>query len=210
MAYTGEEDEIIKSLEAGNVSMNTSNSLINGGAALFGMKADLQFGKLRVNALFAQQESESKTVSSKGGVQTKPFEIKVDEYDENRHFFLGHYFYDNYDKFMESLPTVTSGIEISKIEVWVTNKRGNYDQSRNIVAFTDLGENESRNIGNTALVMPSGTDRRPNNSANNLYTTLTTQFTDARKISMVNDALKGSMEGGRDFENRECPFARVI
>ncbi len=67
LAYTGEEDEIIKSLEAGNVSMNTSsNSLINGGAALFGMKADLQFGKLRVNALFAQQESESKTVSSKG------------------------------------------------------------------------------------------------------------------------------------------------
>ena len=79
LAYTGEEDEIIKSLEAGNVSMNTSNSLINGGAALFGMKADLQFGKLRVNALFAQQESESKTVSSKGGVQTKPFEIKVDK-----------------------------------------------------------------------------------------------------------------------------------
>ena len=60
LAYTGEEDEIIKSLEAGNVSMTTSNSLINGGAALFGMKADLQFGKLRVNALFAQQNSESK------------------------------------------------------------------------------------------------------------------------------------------------------
>lgn len=60
LAYTGEEDEIIKSLEAGNVSMNTSNSLINGGAALFGMKADLQFGKLRVNALFAQQESEDR------------------------------------------------------------------------------------------------------------------------------------------------------
>ena len=92
------------------MSMNTSNSLINGGAALFGMKADLQFGKLRVNALFAQQESESKTVSSKGGVQTKPFEIKVDEYDENRHFFLGHYFYDNYDKFMESLPPVSRSL----------------------------------------------------------------------------------------------------
>ena len=75
-----------------------------------------------MNALFAQQESESKTVSSKGA-QTKPFEIKVDEYDENRHFFLGHYFYDNYDKFMEFFATVTSGIEISKIEVWVTNKR---------------------------------------------------------------------------------------
>lgn len=208
LAYTGEEDEIIKSLEAGNVSMNTSNSLINGGAALFGMRADLQFGKLRVNALFAQQESESKTVSSKGGVQTKPYEIKVDEYDENRHFFLAHYFYDNYDKFMESLPQVTSGIEISKIEVWVTNKRGNYDQSRNIVAFTDLGENESRNLGNPTFVTPSGTDRRPNNAANNLYTTLTSQFPDARKISSVRQALTGSLEGGSDFE--EIESARLL
>ena len=208
LAYTGEEDEIIKSIEAGNVSMNTSNSLINGGAALFGMKADLQFGKLRVNALFAQQESESKTVSSKGGVQTKPFEIKVDEYDENRHFFLAHYFYDNYDQFMSNLPTITSGIEISKIEVWVTNKRGNYDQSRNIVAFTDLGENETRNIGNTALVIPSGSDRRPRNDANNLYTTLTTQYPDARDISRVTQALGGAFEGGRDFEKVES--ARLL
>ena len=208
LAYTGEEDEIIKSLEAGNVSMNTSNSLIKGGAALFGMKADLQFGKLRVNALFAQQESESKTVSSKGGVQTKPYEIKVDAYDENRHFFLSHFFYDNYDKFMESLPTVTSGIEISKIEVWITNKRSSYDQARNIVAFTDLAENELRNIGNKSLVAPVGSDKHPANMANNLYTTLTTEFTDARKISMVTQALSGAMEGGRDFEKIES--ARLL
>ena len=208
LAYTGEEDEIIKSLEAGNVSMTTSNSLINGGAALFGMKADLQFGKLRVNALFAQQESESKTISSKGGVQTTPYELKVDNYDENRHFFLSHYFYDNYDKFMESLPTVTSGIEISKIEVWVTNKRSNYDQSRNIVAFTDLAENDPRNIGNKGLVSPVGSDRRPANTANSLYSTIATEYADARKISMVTQALSGVMEGGRDFEKIES--ARLL
>src|SRR5699024_2115753 len=109
------------SLEAGNVSMTTSNSLINGGAALFGMKADLQFGKLRVNALFAQQESESKTVSSKGGVQTKPFELTIDQYDENRHFFLSHYFRDRYDEAVKNLNTISSPVTISKVEVWVTN-----------------------------------------------------------------------------------------
>ena len=123
LAYTGEEDEIIKSLEAGNVSMTTSNSLINGGAALFGMKADLQFGKLRVNALFAQQNSESKTVSSKGGVQTKPFEITVDAYDENRHFFLSHYFYDHFDESMKNLTYITSAVLINRIEVWVRTNR---------------------------------------------------------------------------------------
>lgn len=208
LAYTGEEDEIIKTLEAGNVSMTTNNSLINGGAALFGMKADLQFGKLRVNTLFAQQESESKTVSSKGGVQTKPFEIKVDQYDENRHFFLAHYFYDNYDTFMESLPTVTSGIEISKIEVWITNKRSNYDQSRNIVAFADLAENESVNIGNKMVAQPSGSDKRPRNESNTLYNNLVTQYPEARTISTVTQALGGTMEGGKDFEKIES--ARLL
>ncbi len=208
LAYTGEEDEIIKSLEAGNVSMTTSNSLINGGAALFGMKADLQFGKLRVNALFAQQESESKTVKSDGGVQTTPFEIKIDEYDENRHFFLAHYFYDNYDQFMSSLPTITSGIEISKIEVWVTNKSSNYDQSRNIVAFTDLAENDRNNINNTTLISPQGSDRRPTNEANNLYSLLNSQFTGARQIGTVAQTLDGSFEGGRDYEKIES--ARLL
>lgn len=208
LAYTGEEDEIIKSLEAGNVSMTTNNSLIHGGAALFGMKADLQFGRLRVNTLFAQQESESKTVSSKGGVQTSPFEIKVDQYDENRHFFLSHYFYDNYDTFMESLPTITSGIEISKIEVWITNKRGNYDQSRNIVAFADLAENASGNIGNKLVAQPSGMDKKPRNEANTLYNNLITQYPDARKISTVTQALGGAMEGGKDFEKIES--ARLL
>ena len=122
--------------------MTTSNSLINGGAALFGMKADLQFGKLRVNALLAQQESESKTVNSKGGVQTKPFEITIDSYDENRHFFIAQYFRDRYDQALEKLPRVNSAVTINRVEVWITNKQGNYDQARNIVAFSDLGENK--------------------------------------------------------------------
>ena len=202
LAYTGEEDEIIKSLEAGNVSMTTNNSLINGGAALFGMKAELQFGKLRVNALLAQQQSNTKTVSSSGGVQTKSFEISVDEYDEDRHFFLAHYFYDNYDDFMANLPTITSSIEISKVEVWVTNKKGDYDQARNIVAFADLGEHQTSNIGN-AYVMTSGSSNLPANSANDLYTTLNSEYTDARTLNSVTQTLGGTFENGRDFEKVE-------
>lgn len=205
LAYTGEEDEIIKSLEAGNVSMTTSNSLINGGAALFGMKADLQFGKLRVNALFAQQESESRTVSSKGGVQTKPYELTIDQYDENRHFFLSHYFRDKYDDAVRNLPSVTSSIKISKIEVWITNKRSNYDQSRNIVAFSDLAEHN--HIYNTALVSPSGLDI-PYNNTNTLYNILNQQFTGARDISTVNQAIGGTFVNGTEYEKVES--ARLL
>ena len=87
LAYKGKEDDIIKNIQAGNVSMPLSSSLITGSTALFGIKTDLQFGKLSVSAIATQQQSETKTVSSKGGVQKTEFEIKVDEYDENRHFF---------------------------------------------------------------------------------------------------------------------------
>ena len=206
LAYTGEEDEIIKSLEAGNVSMTTSNSLINGGAALFGMKADLQFGKLRVNALFAQQESESKTVSSKGGVQTKPFELTIDQYEENRHFFLSHYFRDRYDEAVKNLNTISSPVTISKVEVWVTNKRATYDQARNVVAFADLGEHA--NISNTAVVSPSGVLPIPYNNTNTLYNTLNQQFAGARDISTVNQTLGGTFVNGTEYE--EVESARLL
>ena len=206
LAYTGEEDEIIKSLEAGNVSMTTSNSLINGGAALFGMKADLQFGKLRVNTLFAQQESESKTVSSKGGVQTKPFELTIDQYDENRHFFLSHYFRDRYDEAVKNLPSISSPVKISKVEVWITNKRSNYDQSRNIVAFSDLAEHD--HIYNSSMVSPNGALSIPYNNSNTLYGILNQQFTGARDISTVNQAISGTFVNGTEYEKVES--ARLL
>jgi cell surface protein SprA len=201
LAYQGKEDEIIKNIEAGNVSMTTSNSLINGGAALFGLKTDMQFGKLRVNTLFAQQESESMTVSSRGGVQTKPFEIKVDQYDENRHFFLSHYFYDTYDQSMAHLPSIASKVNITRIEVWITNKRSNYDQARNILAFADIGENS--HIGNSSFTQPSGALPIPTNDANNLYSSLIANYSGARSISQATQVLAGVMEGGRDFEKIE-------
>ncbi len=86
LAYKGDEDEIIKNIEAGNVNMSTTNSLIDGGAALLGIKSELQFGKLRVNTVISQQQSESQTVNTGGGVQTTQFELNADKYDENRHF----------------------------------------------------------------------------------------------------------------------------
>ena len=206
LAYTGEEDEIIKSLEAGNVSMTTSNSLINGGAALFGMKADLQFGKLRVNALFAQQESESKTVNSKGGVQTKPFELTIDKYDENRHFFMAHYFYHSYDNAVAKLPLINAPLTITRMQVWVTNTRGNYDQARNIVAFTDLAENNKEYIYNNQFTVV-GMPQYPANDANTLYSQLQGRYSGARDITQAQQVLS-DLVGGVDYE--EVESARLL
>jgi cell surface protein SprA len=203
LAYAGKEDEILKVLEAGNVSMNTSNSLIRGGAALFGIKTQLQFGKLTVDALFSQQNSQSRSTSSRGSVQTVPFEIAVDNYDENMHFFIGHYFPDIYDEAMSKLPYIQSGILIDNIEVWITNKRSNYDQARNIVAFADLGE--YHHISNPTLVRPEpGKEPLPDNRANSLYGHIVNNFPGARDISLVNQALlAGGFVGGQDYEKIE-------
>lgn len=203
LAYEGEEDEILKYLEAGNVSMTTTNSLIQGGASLFGIKADLQFGKLKVSSVISQQESQSQTVNSQGGLQTMPYEFKVDQYDENQHFFLAHYFRDNFDKGMSALPYVRSKILISKIEVWVTNKQSNYNNPRNIVGFADLAE--SLHIGNNKWQGTGEQNNIPFNKANNLYSTAITDYANARDISQTTNVLsiQGGLDTGFDYDKLE-------
>ncbi|MBQ1858443.1 MAG: cell surface protein SprA [Paludibacteraceae bacterium] len=203
--YKGEEDDIIQSIEAGNVTMDLNSSLIRGSKALFGIKTNLKFGKFRIQALISQQNSEAQTVSSKGGAQMTKFDISGDSYDENRHFFLSHFFRDNYEKSMASAPYIASGVTINKIEVWVTNKRGNYDQARNIVAFTDLGENSSHTQNTSWGGAPIGA---PDNNANGLYSAIrATAFRDLQQTSTALEGLNG-MEGGSDFEKIES--ARLL
>ena len=209
LGYQGHEDDIIQSIEAGNVSMNLNNSLISGSSALFGIKTDLKFGKLKVQALISQQNSESQSVSSKGGAQTTSFEVPVDSYDENRHFFLGYYFRDNYEQAMQSLPYIASGVTINRIEVWVTNKRGNYDQARNIVALADLGEQAAQHIQNPAWTIV-GAPRTPYNKANTLYEELAIGNPSVRDIQQVSSVMQGlsNMELGEDYEKVES--ARLL
>ena len=209
LAYEGKEDEIIKNLEAGNVSMTTGSSLIRGSAALFGIKAKLQFGKLTATALVSQQNSESQTVNSKGGSQATPFYITADAYDQNKHFFLGHFFRDNYDTWCSKLPLVASGVEINRIEVWVTNKRGNYNESRNLVAFMDVGESQHL-LSDHWVADPS--QPNPSNTSNNELTEIKEQYPEARYISQMSTALEPlqayGIEGGRDYEKLES--ARLL
>ena len=208
MNYKGQEDDIIQSIEAGNVSMNLNNSLISGSSSLFGVKTDLKFGKLKVQALISQQNSESQSVSSKGGAQTTSFEVPIDTYDENRHFFLSYYFRDNYEQAMSQLPYIASSITINRIEVWVTNKRGNYDQARNIVALADLGESDGAHILNPTWAPAAGA-RTPYNKANTMYETLSLnpRIRDIQQVSSMMQELS-NMELGEAYEKVES--ARLL
>ena len=185
LKYEGKEDEIIKLVEAGNVTFPSNNSLVRGASSLFGVRTDMQFGKLKLQTVLSQKKSSSKSVGSKGGVQLTPFEIDVANYEENRHFFFANYFRNTYDEAMHRLPNLMTGIKINRVEVWITNKTGTTTNSRNVIAMANLGE--------------SSTDV-PSNNANGIYA----QVKSMPHIRDV-DAASGDLEaagytGGTDFE----------
>lgn len=198
LKYEGKEDEIIKLIEAGNVSLPSNSSLIQGASALFGLRTDLQFGKLKLQTVVSQKKSASKSVSSKGGVQLHSYEFAATEYEENRHYFLAHFFRDNYDRNMKTAPNIASGVVLKRVELWVTNKTGNSESNRNLVAFTDLAE--ANNISNP-IWQKTGSDN-PVNRSNSLYEAMVNQYAEARNINattQVLDQIPG-FEGGVDYE----------
>ena len=198
LKYEGKEDEIIKLVEAGNVTFPSNNSLVKGASSLFGVRTDMQFGKLKLQTVLSQKKSSTKSVSSKGGTQTTAFEMDVSDYEENRHFFLSHHFRSRYDQGMSTLPNLTTGIEIKRVEIWVTNKTGTTSNTRNIVAFTDLGENKK--LSNP--IWTTTGQSVPGNNANNEYATLVNDYPAARDIDQTNTVLSAipGFENGRDYE----------
>lgn len=205
LKYDGKEDEIIKLVEAGNVSFPSNSSLIKGASSLFGIRTDMQFGKLKLQTVLSQKKSASKSVSAKGGTQLTPFEINVADYEENRHFFLSFYFRDHYDGWMQRLPNLTTGITINRVEVWITNKTGNTNNTRNIIALADLGEN--RRVNNP--MWTTGGLQMPSNKANTEYETMVGQYAAARDIDQSSFVLDGGgLVGGNDYEKLES--ARLL
>ena len=205
LKYEGKEDDIIQLIEGGDVSMPLSTSLIRGTQSLFGIKTKLRFGRVTVTAIYSQQKSENKNITVQGNAQTTKFRIRADEYEENKHFFIAQAFRDFYKGALKVLPTVTSNVNILKLEVWVTNIGAAVTENRNIVAFMDLGENAPYNplfTGNPAM-------RYPTNSANNLYNVIMPTPADTAKVRNINtvtDYLKGPPFGliaGQDFEKVE-------
>ena len=206
LKYDGKEDEVVKLVEAGNVSMPLNNSLMQGASSLFGLRTDLQFGKLKLQTVVSQKRSATRSVSSKGGASTQNFEFSATNYEENRHFFLSHFFRRQYDKSMRSLPNIASGVTIKRVEIWVTNKTGSTTNNRNIIALSDLGE--STNIGNTVLWAPTGLNV-PSNKANNEYATMVGELAGARDISQATNLLDGyGLVGGEDYEKLQS--ARLL
>ena len=195
LKYDGKEDEIVKLIEGGNVSFPSNVSLVPGVSSLFGLRTDVQFGKLKIQSVVSQKKSATSSVSSKGGSQTTNFEFSATNYEENRHFFLSHFFRERFDRSMETLPTISSGINIKRVEIWVTNKTGRSENNRDIIALADLGE--PKYIYNTNLWTNTGTNV-PSNRSNTEYDELVNNYPDARNISQATTILDG-IGGGDEF-----------
>jgi cell surface protein SprA len=209
LQYAGKEDEILKKVEAGDVTLPLTGTLINGSYSLFGLKTEMQFGKMTVTTVLSQQKGQSSVIEVKGGAQLTDFELYADEYEANRHFFLSQYFRDTYDESLKNLPVVSSGVNIERIEVWVTNKSSRFEEAsnRNIVAFMDLAEN-GKHIFNKipAFQQSAGSIMYPDNSTNKLYEQLTTSYgmiRDVDQVTNVFDPLYPGFQIGRDFEKIE-------
>ncbi len=174
------EDEIIKKIEAGNVSFPLNSQLIQGSQSLFGLRVDTQWGKLKLKAVASQQKSKRENIKIDGGAQEQTFEVFADEYDENRHFFLTHYFRDVFENSLRALPEVNSLVKITNLQVWVTNDRNDTEQIRDIVALADIGEPTRITNNNPQFQAPTipvhrdlfGTAAIPANDANPLFDAL--------------------------------------
>lgn len=210
------EDAIIKKIEAGNVSLPLRGTLIQGAQSLFGLKTELQFGRLRLTSVISQQNSQKQNLKVEGGSQLVEFEVRADEYDENRHFFLSFFNQETFEDNLSNLPQVRSLFKLETMEVWVTNNRNEVDEVREIVAFADLGEPSTLVSPNkvNAPATPvyrdiTGTRGLPSNDANDLYARLNADRS-MRQIDNVVAALQGpnfNLVQAQDFEK---VFARKL
>ncbi|WP_281637277.1 cell surface protein SprA [Flavobacterium marginilacus] len=220
LEYTPDEDDIVKKIDVGNVSMPLNSTLITGAQNLFGVKTELQFGKTTVTGVFSQQKSETKSVAAEGGGAVQEFSIYALDYDSNRHFFLSQYFRNKYDASLKNYPLIDSRIQISRIEVWVTNKQSRVSTTannlRNIIALQDLGESQLTGLTDSQLVVLDPSTGMFNNAVNSPSDNSNNDYDPAqiksgtgllnskiREIATSNSGFNVTVREGQDYSKLE-------
>ncbi len=168
LVYEGYDDEIIRTIEMGNVSMETGNTLIRGGSALFGIKTEFQLGALSVTSVISQNEGKGNSQTIKGGSTEAKFQKKPADYEDRRHFLIDFYSFNNYEQALAN-PTLRQQLyNFSRINVWVSSISVTESSLREAIALVDLGVDRNggppstqRDVINDALLNPL---RQGNNS----------------------------------------------
>ena len=198
LQYNGKEDNILRQLEVGNTSFETPTQLITGAQSLFGVKAQLQFGRLTMTNVVSQQRSQKQSIVVEDGAQVQNFEIRADQYEADRHFFLSDFFRNNYERALSQMPNILSQATVEELEVWITNRNNATQNVRDVVAFMDMGEispysSDIQTIGNNTV---------PDNGANDLYSRLTVNVDYRRNDQIINVLQSGvfDLNASTDYE----------
>ncbi len=203
LAYTGKEDDIVRLLEAGDVNFDLPTQLITGTQSLFGIKSELQFGKVNIKTVLSQQRSNKQSKVVENGAEIQNFEIYADQYDVNRHFFLSQYFRDNFEKALKNFPLINSQIQVTQCEVWITNRNAVTQSIRDAIAFQDMGEVKPFSDKITSL-----NQIMPDNVSNDLYPRINRD----ENVRNVNTALNQlqTVYGLQSFKDFEKSFMRKL
>lgn len=205
--YSGDEDQIIQKLEAGDVAMPLKSSLISGSQRLFGLKTALKFGRATITSVVSQHKTKAEEIRVQGGTQVQTFKVAIDEYEQNRHFFVSQYNRNTFDYALKTMPNIRTLFKITRVEAWVTNTNTATQNVRDVVAFADLGEPQPYN---TTYQIAGKT--LPDNNANNLYNLLNTEpsLNGVRQLDLALQRLQNSpvltnvanptFQGIQDFE----------
>lgn len=177
--YIGREEDIIQRIEVGNVNMKLGTSLIQGSESLFGVKTQLQYGKFTFTGIAAQKKTSAKEIIINNGAQQGEFELNMTEYDANKHYFLAQYFRDNYNQFHNTATIINSPVNITHVELWLSNRTIGYTDTRDIIAFMDIGESKPYNT----IISRISTSSLPSSG------TAAQQYTDATNnlLALVGD-----------------------
>nr|WP_255727742.1 cell surface protein SprA [Rhodohalobacter sulfatireducens] len=188
IVYEGYEDEIIKSIEMGNVSMNTGNSLIRGSGALFGIKSVAELGSLRLTSVVSQQDGESNVETISGGSQERQIEIRPADYSDDQHFFLDFYTRQEFETSMANPQQLSQTLQIADVEVWVLRENIQAEEgSKLAVALAEMGVNQQ----------PDGSYAPPNNQTDTFSDQLLDQYRDPQTGISASEL---NIEDSRNFE----------
>lgn len=188
ISYEGYEDEIIRSVELGNVSMQTGNSLIRGSGSLFGIRSVAELGSFRFTSVLSQQKGESNVETIIGGAQERPVRLQPAAYENARHFFLDFYTRQEFETSMSNPQQRLQTLQLSEVNVWVLGDQVQAEEgARPAVALSEYG----------VVRNPDGSYAPPDNRFDRFDEEFLDAFRDPDQGISASDL---GLEDSRDFE----------
>jgi hypothetical protein len=143
LRYKGDEDEILQSIEAGNISLSLPSTkyVMFGGSnkGLFGLKSAIKIGDLNVTAIASLEKGQQQELEISGSATESKSTIKDIDFIKNRYFFIDSLYRDQFPKgYSDDLQTFNyiQGKDIMQLDVYLSTNYGDLE-ARYCIAAVD-------------------------------------------------------------------------